>query len=96
MAINPRRIATAKSRTRVQGVSTQQIVKPGPAVLKRLIVSNADAAAQTLTLADGATTLLVIRVPIGQTLSLPLDLEMTTDLRVTPSSVNLDALILYD
>lgn len=86
----------ASGATRYQGVSTQQTVFTRAGVLQRLIVANADAAVQTVTVADDTSTRIVVRVPAGQTVSLEFGMGIATSLKLTPSSANLDVLALYD
>lgn len=88
--------ALAGNKSRVQGVTGAQTIKASAGVLTRVIVANADAAAQTLTVLDGATTLIVLRLPAGDSRALELGLPMTSSIVVTPSSINLDALIVWD
>lgn len=86
----------AGSKTRVQNVTGDQTVKATPGVLRRLVISNANAAVQTLTLKDGASTIIVIQVPATTTISLPIESGHTTSIVVNPSHANIDALVLYD
>ena len=93
---NRRSSPFASQRTRVTAVTGDQTVKATPALLHRLIASNGDAAAQTVTLKDGAATLGTWKWAAGQTLEIALYMQMGTSLIVNPSSANLDILALYD
>jgi hypothetical protein len=91
-----RKASQASAGVRVQGVSTVQTVKTVPGILQRIIVANADAAVQTLTVADNITTLIVLRIPAGDTRQFDIGVPFGTSLKVTPSSANLDALVISD
>jgi hypothetical protein len=86
----------ASQKTRVQGVTGDQTVKNAPALLHRLLISNADAAVQTVTIKDGATTLNVVRCPAGQSFQPELYIKMGTSLIINPSNANLDVLVAFD
>ncbi len=86
----------AGTTTRVQGVATVQTVKAAPAILHRAIIANADAAVQTLTIADDTTVKIVVRVPAGDTRVIECGFGVATSLKVTPSNANIDALLIYD
>ncbi len=91
------KLGAASRGPRVTGVATQQTVRPAPGVLQRIIVANADVATQTLTVLDGAsTTLIVLRVAAGACVPFEFGIPFTTDLRVTPSNANIDALVVAD
>jgi hypothetical protein len=89
-------ILFASKKTRVQGVTGNQTVKATPALLHRLLISNSDAAVQTVTLLDGGTTLNVIRCPAGQSFQPELYIQMGTSLVINPSNANLDVLAVFD
>lgn len=86
----------AGTTTRVQGVTGSQTVKNAPAILHRAIIANADAAVQTLTIADDTTVKIVVRVPAGDTRAIELGIGLAASLKVTPSNANIDALLIYD
>lgn len=86
----------ASQKTRIQGVATQQTVKATAALLHRLLITNADAAAQTVTVADGGTVLNVIKVQPNTAFQPELYIQMATSLLITPSNANLDILVVYD
>jgi len=93
----PRKAALAAgSKSRVQNANTEQTIRSSPGLLHRIVVTNANAAAQTLTLTDGATAQGVYWVPTKTTLSLEFGVPFATSIKATPSSVDLDALFLYD
>jgi hypothetical protein len=96
MASQRRAAQYAGNKTRVQGVSIQQAIKATPGGVQRIIVSNANAAVQTLTVTDGSTDLIVLRVPAGSTIFVDLGVAFATAINVTPSHANIDALILWD
>lgn len=82
---------------RIQGVATQQTVKASPGTLRRINVSNGNAAAQTLTIFDGAAgTKWVLRIGAGASAGFEFETFFPTDIRVTPSAVEVDALVTYD
>jgi len=82
--------------TRVTGVATEQTVGTGSALVGCIIVSNGDAATQTVTIKDGTTTLMVLSVLAGDHKTVPLNLMFATSVKITPSDANLDILVLYD
>jgi hypothetical protein len=86
----------AGSKTRVAGVTGDQVVKATPGVLHRIDVSNTNAAVQTLTLKDGATAQIVIQVPTKTTLLLDFGVPFATSIVLTPGSVDIDAMVLWD
>ena len=86
----------ASSKTRVQGGAVEVTIKNAPGILQRIVVANVNAAVQTLTLTDGGTAQMVVRVPAGQTLSLAFGVEFDTSIKVTPSHADVDALVIYD
>ena len=87
---------TAANKTRIQNVSTEQTVKASAGTLWRVVVANANAGVQTLTLTDGSTAQLVIQVPPTTTLSLEFGVAFGTSIKCTPSHANIDALFMYD
>lgn len=91
-----RSLATGGTKTRVQGVSSIQTVKATPGFLWRIIVANANAAAQTLTVTDGSTAQVVIEVPATDTRTVEFQAPFTTSIKLTPSHANIDALCIYD
>lgn len=86
----------ASQKARVSGVTGDQTVKNASALLHRLAISNSDAAVQTVTLKDGATTLIVFQVPSKQSFQPELFIQMGTSLIINPSSANVDVLVVYD
>lgn len=97
MAGNQRKVAAlAASKSRVQGVTGNQTVKATPGTLHRIVVANADVAVQTLTVVDGATTQVVLRVAAGGMAVVDFGVAFTTSIVVNPSSANIDALVLFD
>lgn len=88
--------AVAGNSARVQGVTGAQSVKAASGILWSLVVASADAAAQTVTVLDGATTKIVLQIPAHDTRVIPLALACATNIQVTPSAATLDVLALYD
>ena len=86
----------AQLKKRIQGVSTEQTVRATATFLHRVILSNANAAAQILTLTDGAAIENVLRVGATATIVIDVGVLFDTSLKVTPSHADVDALILYD
>lgn len=87
----------ASSKTRVTGENSEQTVKSSPGILWRIVVANQGAAAGTLTVSDGETDLIVIDIPNSEAaVSIEFGIEFNTDLRVTPSVTDIDALVIYD
>lgn len=86
----------ASQKTRISGVTGDQTVKTGAALLHRLVISNGDAAAQTVTLKDGATTLGVWKVAPSSSFQPELFIPMATSIIVNPSIAALDILVVYD
>jgi hypothetical protein len=89
-------ILFASQKTRVSGVTGDQTVKATPALLHRLVISNNDVAAQTVTIKDGAATLIVIKVPPNSPFQPELFIQMVTSVILNPSNANLDILAVYD
>lgn len=97
MAGNQRKQAVlAGASTRVTGVTGDQAVKATPGNLHRIVIRNADAGPQTLTIKDGAATKIVCGVAAGVTVSLDFGYAHGTSIIVTPSVTTIDALVLYD
>ena len=86
----------ASSKSRVQGVSTEQTIKASAGLLHRIVVTNQNAAAQTLTVTDGSTAQGVYWVPSKTTLSLEFGVSFSTSIKATPSHADIDALVIYD
>lgn len=86
---------TSPSKDRVQGVTGDTSIVARAGILDRIVVSNANAAVQTLTVKDDTDTLLVIRIPATTTLSLSFGMRFATELIVNPSHADVDALVLY-
>jgi hypothetical protein len=86
----------ASSKTRVQGVSTVQVVKSTAGLLRRIIVANSNAAVQTLTVTDGSTDQGVYSIPPNDTRVLEFGVAFATSIKVTPSHANIDALVVFD
>src|SRR5262249_46329409 len=81
---------------RIQNVATEQTVKNAPGILHRLILSNAGVAG-TLTVKDGATTLIVLNVPANTAPPAVVEchFSFTSSLKITPSAVGLDTLVVF-
>jgi len=93
----PRKAAlAASSKSRVQNATTEQTVKASAGLLHRIVVTNANAAAQSLTMTDGSTAQGVYWVPSKTTLALEFGALFTTSIKATPSSADIDALFLFD
>lgn len=86
----------AASKTRVQGVSTEQTVKASAGILHRIVLSNGGAVARTLTVTDGATVQNVINLPASGSVSVAVRARFATSIKVTPSHADVDALIIFD
>lgn len=86
----------AGSKSRVQNVATEQTVKNGPGLLRRIVLSNGGAGARTLTLKDGATTLNVLNLPASETRVYEFNVYFATSIKATPSHAEVDALLIYD
>jgi hypothetical protein len=87
---------TPGSKTRVQGVSTEQTVKASAGLLHRIVLSNGGASARTLTITDGATIQNVVNLPASQTIVVQIGVRFATSIKVTPSHAEVDALVIYD
>jgi hypothetical protein len=83
------------SKTRVQGVSTEQTVKSSAGILHRIVLSNGGASARTLTVTDGSTVQTVLQLPASVTVSIPFEVAFATSIKVTPSHADVDALVIY-
>lgn len=92
----PRQLADAASwRTRVQGTTATLTLRTGRGILRRVSVSNNNAAVQTLTLTiDGVNH--VIQVPTKTTLSIEFGVAFSTSLAVAAGSTDIDALVIFD
>lgn len=86
----------ASKGTRVQGVSSEQSIKATAGILQRIVITNANAAVQTLTVKDGATTLGVYEIGADKTESWEFGRVMDTSILVTPSSNDIDAQVIWD
>ncbi|HEX7334228.1 MAG TPA: hypothetical protein VF290_22170 [Pyrinomonadaceae bacterium] len=87
---------TPGSKTRIQGVSTEQTVKATAGLLHRIVLSNGGSSARTLTLTDGATVQNVINLKASETVVLDIGARFATSIKATPSHAEVDALIIYD
>lgn len=96
MSLRRQSNSASSAPVRVQNVSTEQTVKATAGFLRRIVVANANAAVQTLTVKDGATTLVVLQIPATDTREIDFDIPFTTSLKVTPSHANVDALFIFD
>ncbi len=97
MANRRKNALAAGNKTRVQGVSTEQNVSSTVAgVLYRIVVTNANVAAQNFVLLDGATTLGTFEVPVDDTLSLEFNAQFDTDIRVNPETTDIDMVVMWD
>lgn len=95
--MNQRKVSQAAgSKTRIQNVTGEQTVKSSAGILHRIVLANGAAAVGSLTVTDGATTLLVAEVGADTTLSLEFGVQFDTNIKVTPSAATIDALIIYD
>jgi len=90
------RSQTPASKTRVQGVSTEQTIKASAGLLHRIILSNGGATARTLTVTDGSTVQNVINVPASSSQVVEFRARFVTSIKVTPSHADVDALLVYD
>lgn len=90
------RSQVAQDKQRIQNVAVKTAVAgAAKIVLWGLIITNADVAAQTVTIQDGATTYNVVKVPAGTTLPITNLGVGFDDLEITPSSANLDIAVFY-
>lgn len=87
--------ALAGADARVVGVTGDTTVKDEAGILWAVSIANGDAAVQTLTIKDGATTKHVLRVPPGDSRTFELGLRHATSIVVNPSDTELEALVLY-
>lgn len=87
---------TASKKLRVQNTTSATVVRWGPSILHRIVVTNANAAVQTVTVLDGGTTIGVYQIPTKTTLYLEFELVIDTGLVVTPGSADIDATVVYD
>jgi hypothetical protein len=87
----------ATSKARVQGVTGNQTVKATAGYVYRVVLSNSGIAG-TLTLIDGATTLIVLNVLAStmDAISLEIGAPFTTSIVVNPSATGIDVLVIYD
>lgn len=83
------------SKTRVQGTTSLTTIKNAPGALLHIIVRNANAGAQTLQVNDDTTVLGVYEVPANDTRSLTFNCKIDANLKVTPSSNDIDALVVF-
>lgn len=85
---------------RVENTTSKTEVKGAPALLHRILLSNHNAAAQTLIVYDDTTVITEIHVPgsaaFGSTLDLGFEIKIATSLHVEPSAVDIDAVVTYD
>jgi hypothetical protein len=92
-----RKYADASLYTRIQNVTGDQTVKATRGILRWIVLSNSGAAA-TLTLKDGATTVLVLNVPASTAapVALAFHAAFSTSIIVAPSAASVDALVVWD
>jgi tetrahydromethanopterin S-methyltransferase subunit D len=81
---------------RINGVATEQTIGTGSVVLGKLVMYNGDVAAQTVTVKDDTTILIVFSLAAGASLNMDFGLVIGTALKITPSDADLDILVLYD
>jgi hypothetical protein len=91
-----RNTSRASSKTRVQNDATEQTIKSSAGVLQRILASNVNAGVQTVTVKDGSSTLIVLRIPAGATSSFEFGIPFATSLKTTNSHADVDALIIFD
>jgi hypothetical protein len=87
--------------SRVQGVATEQVITEGITVLHRITATNANGSVQTITVADGpssisANILGVYELPVDDSRTLDFHLKLNTGLTITPSDAGIDALVIFD
>ena len=89
------RISTpAYRRLRVQNTTSPTTI-PGATILQKILLSNADAAVQTLTITDGSVVN-VLRMGAGASGLFDLGTQVESGtLTVTPSNIAVDALVLF-
>lgn len=87
----------AARAARVQNLTGDQVVKAAAGLLHRIVLSNGGVAA-TLTVKDGAATLVVLNVPAntGAPVSVEFGLQCAASIVVNPSAVGVDALVVYE
>ena len=86
----------ASKKTRVQNTNAETTVKATAGILQRIVITNANAAVQTLTVTDGSTTLGVFEILPDKTETWEFGCVMDASIKVTPSSTNIDALVVWD
>lgn len=96
MSAASRKASTGAKKTRVQGVTGSQQIKATGGPVHRIIVANADAAAQTVTVTDGGTTQIVLKLGIGESKSFEFGVIFAGAIAVNPSNANLDILVIFD
>lgn len=94
--VSSRKAGAVGAPVRIQNVAVETDVLAEPGVLHRVILANSGAAA-TLTIKDGATTLVVLNVPANTAPPVSLEIGIPfADLTATPSHASVDALFIIN
>jgi len=96
MATSLRKTADASSNLRVQNTVAEQTAKASGGVLHRVVATNLNAAAQTITIKDGNTTLVVLKLAANESKPFEFRCAFSTSLKITNSAVEVDALVIFD
>lgn len=96
MATSVRKTANASSSLRVQNTTAEQTAKSSAGILQRIVATNLNAAAQTITVKDNTTTLIVLKLAANESKFFEFGCSFSTSLKITNSAVEVDALIIFD
>lgn len=97
MSLQTKRSMAWSQFLRIQNDTSETDVGTGEVLLGRLVISNANAAVQTVTVKDGTDVVNVIRVPATDTRVVDMNLLISSDgLAITASHADLDIAVLYD
>lgn len=96
MSLKDRIASLAGSKTRVQNTTSETTITSSRSALHRIVMTNANAAVQSLQVEDGLTILGVYECPPDTSITLHFGIEMAGGIVVTPSDAGIDALVIYD
>lgn len=81
---------------RVQNTTSATLVRQGPGILRRIEFANGHSAVATVTVSDGASTLVVLELAADQSEAFEFNVAVTTNITITNSNAAVDALVIFD
>lgn len=79
----------------ISGVATVQTVSTRNSVLFRLIISNTDAAAQTVLVADDTTEIVTLTLQPNENGTFEFNCQCPNGIKITPSDADLNIAVVY-